>query len=362
VDIAAATASSYLVAGADVGATLRVGVTATNSAGSATEYSAQTAVVPATPTAPANTTPPTISGSAAVGQTLTANDGVWSGSQPISYGYQWRRCDAAGAACANIAGATAKTYVVTTADLDSTLRVIVTASNGVSAYASAVTGAAPRSYWRFGESSGSVLVDQRGVANGTYLGAPQLGLAGLLISDPDTAVSFNGTSQYADVPAAAAWTPSSFSIEIVVRPSELPVNKTIWATQGNFTGWWLNTGPTGIVRIFVGDGFAWRLENTGPVLEAGGNYHLVATYDGSNARLYVNGALASTGPTATMASNAGANVMRFGAYSTGPGQYWPGTLDDASFYPTVLTPTQIQAHYTATTGSTATSTPTAPVG
>ena len=127
------------------------------------------------------------------------------------------------------------------------------------------------------------------------------------------------------------------------------------------TGWWLNTGPTGNARIFIGDGSAWRFASTGPVLEAGTTNHLVATYDGTNTRLYVNGVLSSTGPDTTMATNAGANVMRFGAYSTGPGQYWPGTLDDASFYPTVLTPTQIQAHYTATTGSTATSTATAPV-
>ena len=48
-----------------------------------------------------------------------------------------------------------------------------------------------------------------------------------------------------------------------------------------------------------------------------------------------------------MAPNGGANVMRFGAFSTGPGQYWPGTLDDASFYPAVLTPSQVQAHYDA---------------
>ena len=96
------------------------------------------------------------------------------------------------------------------------------------------------------------------------------------------------------------------------------------------------------------------------MLQAGTRYHLLATYDGTNTRLYVDGTLVSTGPNATMASNGGANVMRFGAYSTGPGQYWPGVLDEASFYPAVLTAGQVLAHYEASVnGSTATSAATA---
>ncbi|MCP9485244.1 MAG: hypothetical protein MSC30_05260 [Gaiellaceae bacterium MAG52_C11] len=358
-DIPGASARAYVPVAADVGRTLRVGVTGSNPEGSPTAYSSETSVVTAPLVPPTNTSPPAISGTPQEGQTLTANDGTWAGTTPLAYAYQWLRCDASGGACAAIAGASAKTYVVPSADVGSTLRVAVTASNGGSVYATAVSAGAPRSYWRFGEASGP-LVDQQGVANGIYVGSPQYGVPGLLTGDPDTAVSFNGTSQYAEAPGAAAWTPAAFSIEIVVRPSVLPVNKTIWATQGSFTGWWLNTGPSGEARIFVGDGSAWRFTGTGPVLAAGGSHHLVVTYDGANARLYLNGALASTGPTTTMSPNGGANVMRFGAFSTGPGQYWPGTLDEASFYPAVLTPSQVQAHYNASiTGSLATSAATA---
>jgi hypothetical protein len=80
--------------------------------------------------APRNTELPTVSGAPAVGQTLTATPGTWSG-KPTSFAYRWQRCDAAGAACTGIPGATGQTYVVAEADFGSTLRVGVTARNTV---------------------------------------------------------------------------------------------------------------------------------------------------------------------------------------------------------------------------------------
>lgn len=74
---------------------------------------------------------PTIAGTAAQGQTLTADRGRWSGG-PEAFTYQWKRCDAAGANCADIAGATAATYVITPADAGFTLGVRAQATNPLS--------------------------------------------------------------------------------------------------------------------------------------------------------------------------------------------------------------------------------------
>jgi NHL repeat-containing protein len=83
----------------------------------------------APPAVSAGTTPPAITGSTTVGQTLTASAGTWNNA-PVLYAYQWEDCDATGANCVVISGATSSTYVTLASDTGHTIRVIVTATNG----------------------------------------------------------------------------------------------------------------------------------------------------------------------------------------------------------------------------------------
>jgi hypothetical protein len=77
-------------------------------------------------TAPVNVSPPVISGTAKVGQRLSASPGTWSGKGPVSYHYEWQRCNPG---CSAIAGATTSSRTLTAADLGVAVRVVVTASN-----------------------------------------------------------------------------------------------------------------------------------------------------------------------------------------------------------------------------------------
>jgi hypothetical protein len=74
---------------------------------------------------------PSISGSVAVGSTLSGALGAWRGTYPLAFTRQWLRCDAAGGSCFVISGATGATYTPTAADAGSSLRLAVTAANGV---------------------------------------------------------------------------------------------------------------------------------------------------------------------------------------------------------------------------------------
>lgn len=131
VGVANGTQKTYTLVGADAGNTIRVQVTATNADGSSSARSAQTAAVAqrtGSSAAPKNTSLPTISGTARVGQQLTGAEGSWSGN-PDAYTFQWQRCDVDIVLCSNVLGATAKTYLVRVADLGYRLRLRVTARN-----------------------------------------------------------------------------------------------------------------------------------------------------------------------------------------------------------------------------------------
>ena len=122
-----ATGSTYLLGTADVGKRMKLQVRAINRGGLAEPVTALTDVVQGSP--PVNTSPPSISGEAKDGRTLSASPGAWTGTSPITFTYFWRRCNEAGDSCAAIAGATAPTYTLTPADVGSRLQVAVSATN-----------------------------------------------------------------------------------------------------------------------------------------------------------------------------------------------------------------------------------------
>jgi hypothetical protein len=123
-DISGATGAQYTLVAADVDATVRVEVTATNADGSATADSAPTpVVVAATPT---NTVAPVLSGAPRLGTSLTTSNGGWSPAA-ASYAYQWQRLSAG--TFSDIGGETSPSYTLAAADVGTTVRVQVTATN-----------------------------------------------------------------------------------------------------------------------------------------------------------------------------------------------------------------------------------------
>ena len=129
-EIATATKTTYTLAKADVGATIRAKVTATNASGSNSAFSPETEEV-APGTAPTNTKRPSISGTPQDNHDLRVDPGTWTGDTPTDFDYQWLRCDSSGKDCVELDGKDGREYEVRSSDEGHSLRVAVTATNAI---------------------------------------------------------------------------------------------------------------------------------------------------------------------------------------------------------------------------------------
>jgi hypothetical protein len=141
IDLSGETASTYVPTFDVANLQIRVIIGAGNSVDTAT---VTTAVVSSF-LPPQATAIPAITGTKTVGQTLTSSSGTWP-STSSGYVYQWQKSSDNGVTWANIAGATASTYVLVAADAGYQIRsqVSLTANAGSSsAYSLPTVGIAP---------------------------------------------------------------------------------------------------------------------------------------------------------------------------------------------------------------------------
>jgi RTX calcium-binding nonapeptide repeat (4 copies)/WD40-like Beta Propeller Repeat len=129
-EIPGAATASYSPSLADIGFSIRVWVTGTNPAGSDIAITNHTfPIVDKAHFAPSASRAPAIAGTVEPGHQLTADIGAFDGDLPIGTTFVWQRCDATGASCNSIKGATKVVYWPTTADVGYTLRLSVAATN-----------------------------------------------------------------------------------------------------------------------------------------------------------------------------------------------------------------------------------------
>jgi hypothetical protein len=141
--IAGANASAYTVSGEDAGHALVALVQA--SFGTTTQAALSTAspiAIGGDVAGPSHSAQPAIRGVAEQGAQLTGSAGLWTGIGSLTYAYQWNRCNADGAHCSSIHGATKTTYRTVAADSGKTLGFTVrtTDSTGTAAAYSSLIG------------------------------------------------------------------------------------------------------------------------------------------------------------------------------------------------------------------------------
>jgi hypothetical protein len=222
-------------------------------------------------------------------------------------------------------------------------------------YSATILADGPAAYWRLGEISGTAAADASSHGNaGTYsgvAGAYTLGQPGALYGDADTATQFDGRAGFVIVPSSSGLQTNQVSIEVWIKKlTESPwgtyVSKNITYGGKAGSGWFqlLNYGSSGRLQFRVtGEDTASSLQSAATLL-LNTWYHVVATYDGATARLFVNGALdSSMGITATPAQTS--EPLYIGRRPDG--YYANAVLDEVAVYPTALSASQVANHWLA---------------
>lgn len=215
----------------------------------------------------------------------------------------------------------------------------------VSLYRAAVLADGAVGYWRLGETSGTVAVDEIGAAhNGTYEGSPTLNSASLLAGDANPSVSFALNQRVVIPNTTTIALVSDFSVECWVKTTTITGDRLVFGSYqgisdtGHGIGLYLD-------NVFVAfDGISSMIV-AAPGVFNGQPHHLVATYTGSSpnitGRLYIDGALAGSSASRSVSAPA---TLAVGDYTHQLGNYIGGA-DECAIYPTVLSAAQILNHY-----------------
>ena len=259
-------------------------------------------------------------------------------------------------------------------------------------YRETVLSQGPVGYWRLNETAQPPAprpAANRGslgaAGDGEYLFGPKRGEPGGLAGSPDTSVRFFNPNQDVgfggskiEIPFNAALNPNgSFSVEFWAKPSTIVTDSFCPvasinsdpaigpSTNSNPRAGWLFYQTTNA----TGNGWQFRLGNAntnsepnyldgdairGGIVTTGAWHHIVGTYDGSTAALYVNGERVASRPITGYRAN-DARPFRIGTtcfdgvldeigtYAGNRG--FDGWLQEVAFYGAALSATDIAAHY-----------------
>jgi hypothetical protein len=198
--------------------------------------------------------------------------------------------------------------------------------------------------WWAGEGSAA---DTFGLNNGTLVGGVTFAPG-----EVGQAFSFNGTSQYVDVPNSASLSPmNSLTLEVWIYPTQSAPYPSIIKKAGEGSqqqdGYSLEIDPGGVAFwVFVSGGSGW-VGSAYASLPLNQWSHLAGVYDGTNISIYLNGVLAGTPVHAPGQVVPSGNDLQIGHDPSNPTGYFSGLIDEASVYNTALSAAQIQAIYNA---------------
>ncbi len=199
-------------------------------------------------------------------------------------------------------------------------------------------------YWKLDETSGTTAADSTlNANNGTYTGGVMLNAAGPYPGSGAIAAEFDGNNDYVSIPDNATLKPTSaLSVTGWVRGDAWGagsyVNIILRKGEGNPNNWQLSIAD-GNAALYLDDSDGGGVRST-TTLNTGQWYHVAATWDGTQVKIYVNGLLETTQVRSGTISTDTRPVYLGGRSGT---DLFDGRIDDVRLYNRALSPEEIAA-------------------
>ena len=186
---------------------------------------------------------------------------------------------------------------------------------------------------------GDALDKSNNLNNGTNNGAT------FVSGKINQALSFDGADDYVEVPHSSSLNigGNGITLEAWVNLNSLPASGKRWIVLNKNGAYALQVADGGRVRVYLGPLTSY-VQTDSAEISVGSWYHVVATYDASDIKIYVNGALkkqvAKTGNQSISTDN-----LVIGAKS--PDGYLNGLIDEVKIYGRTLSSSEVLDHYNA---------------
>ncbi|MEZ4251611.1 MAG: LamG-like jellyroll fold domain-containing protein [Polyangiales bacterium] len=211
-------------------------------------------------------------------------------------------------------------------------------------YADLVRAHGALAYWPLDELVDGVTPDVLGTWPATAYGVVT-STTGLRTGSPG-AMRTNGSDAYLEPMAdTSAFQSVPFSVELWFRRESSERFDLVVSTRGvGAAGWdlFFHDGTSQRLVFELGDG-AWH-GTPGVSIAVGAVVHLVATFDGTTARLYVDGSEVASAAAGLSPSTVPFRIGAGASTEGNPSGYTHATFDDVAIYDRVLTPSEIGQH------------------
>ncbi len=234
-------------------------------------------------------------------------------------------------------------------------------------YSTAILSDSPVAYWRLGEG-GNPATDLAGGRDGVFSASALLDQSGAIAGDANGSMGISSGGRMT-VPHDSALNTGAFSIELWAQANSLPggggAEVLMTTRSGHFNGYQLTIEGGSATSLFpafymgaVGStsGSTWmHLHDAGspPEISLGEWNHIVATFDGSTAKIFVNGAERASktigvsaigGGTWTAYTPSSGGTLSAGGWG-GSYEMTGGFIDEMAYYDYALTTERIDVHY-----------------